>query len=307
MKTLSIIIPVFCNAETLHELFKRLLKVQEILESKGVGVEFICVDDGSRDDSLKILLELKESHKNIKVIKLTRNFGAVFCTKAGIRHVEGDAFVVIAADLQDPPDLIPQMVDQWLAGGKFIICERITRDDPRITRFFAAIYYLMVRCLVIPNFPRGGFDIALMDKVFLPYFINSSKNIFPPILSFWIGYKPQVIKYHRPKRESGSSKWTLGKKVSSFLDVMLGFSIKPIRLISLIGVFVAFTSFIYGGSVIIGAWFNQIDVPGFATIVAMITFLLGLIILMLGFIAEYLWRIYDEVNKRPESVIDQVW
>lgn len=307
MKTLSIIIPVYCNAPSLKRLFKELEALESRLRHKNIAVEYICVDDGSTDDSLVVLAELKEIHKNIKIIKLSRNFGAVFCSKTGMRYVTGDAFVVVAADLQDPPSLIDSMVDLWVKGNKFVICERNTRDDPILSKFFSAIYYFLVRALVLPNFPKGGFDMALMDSTLLPYFVNSSKSIFPSILGYWLGFSPAVINYHRPMRAVGRSKWTLGKKINAFLDVMLGFSIKPIRLISCIGVFVSALSFLYGLMVVLGAIFHGVEVPGFSTIVAILTFLLGLIILMLGLIAEYLWRIYDEVNKRPETVIDEIW
>jgi chromate transport protein ChrA len=137
--------------------------------------------------------------------------------------------------------------------------------------------------------------------------LNSSKSVFTPLLAYWLGYKPDVIHYHRPAREHGRSGWTFAKKFTAFLDVMLGFSITPIRAISGVGAIVALCSFLYGGVVVMGAVFHQIPVEGFATVVALVTFLLGLIIVMLGIIGEYLWRIFDETNKRPETVIEEVW
>ena len=215
--------------------------------------------------------------------------------------------MILAADLQDPPNLITEMVDQWLAGSKFVICERITRDDPLISKIYSKIYYKLLRTFVIRDYPEGGYDMALMDKAFLPYLLNSSKSVFTPLLAYWLGYKPDVIHYHRPAREHGKSGWTFAKKFTAFLDVMLGFSITPIRAISGIGAVVALCSFLYGGAVVTSALFHQIPVEGFATVVALVTFLLGLIVVMLGIIGEYLWRIFDETNKRPETVIEEVW
>jgi len=306
-KKFSVVVPVYFNAGSLPRLFAELGKVEEQLLQRGVELQLIFVDDGSRDESLARLLEFKAGRPGTTVAKLTRNFGAVHCSKTGFRFVEGDAFMILAADLQDPPELILQMVDRWLAGARFVICERSHRDDPLVSRIYSRVYYKLLKLLVIRDYPEGGYDMALMDKAFLPYLVNSSKSVFTPLLAYWLGYKPEVIHYRRPAREHGKSGWTFAKKFTAFLDVMLGFSITPIRLISAVGAIVALGSFVYGALVVVNAFLNRIPVEGFATVVALITFLLGLIILMLGVIGEYLWRIFDETNKRPETVIEQVW
>lgn len=306
-KKLSIVIPVYFNADSLPRLFDEFIKLEFQLDEREVVLELIFVDDGSKDESLARLLEFKNRRSETKIIKLTRNFGAVHCSKTGFRFVTGDAFMIVAADLQDPPELILQMVDRWLAGAKFVICERITRDDPLISKMYSKLYYKLLRSMVIKDYPEGGYDMALMVKAFLPHLVNSSKSVFTPLLAYWLGYKPEVIRYHRPAREHGKSRWTFAKKFKAFLDVMLGFSITPIRTISLLGALVSFASFVYGSSVVIGAIIGNIPVRGFPTVVALITFLLGLIILMLGVIGEYLWRIFDETNHRPETVIEEIY
>ena len=146
-----------------------------------------------------------------------------------------------------------------------------------------------------------------MDKDFLPYLVNSSKSTVPSLLGFWLGFKPEIVPYHRELRKYDKSRWTFSKKLTLFLDVILGFSITPIRAISLLGLIVSILSFSYGGIVVIGGLMNKIPTEGYASIVALITFLLGLIIIMLGFISEYLLRIFDELNKRPEAIIEEVW
>lgn len=306
-RKLSVVVPVYFNAGSLPRLFDEFAKIETLLHERAVSLELIFVDDGSKDDSLARLLEFKTRRQETKVVKLTRNFGAVHCSKTGFKFVTGDAFMIVAADLQDPPGLILEMVDRWLSGSKYVICERITRDDPVASKIYSKIYYKLIRTLVIRDYPEGGYDMALMDKAFLPYLVNSSKSVFTPLLAYWLGYKPHVIHYHRPAREHGKSGWTFGKKFTAFLDVILGFSITPIRAISGLGAIVALCSFLYGGAVVISALFRQIPVEGYATVVALITFLLGLIIVMLGIIGEYLWRIFDETNKRPETVIEEVW
>lgn len=306
MKNMSIIIPVYYNAESLPYLFEELSRIEDALFKRSIGTELIFVDDGSRDGSWDILLDFKKKRKNTKIIKLTRNFGAIHASKTGMQFVTGDCFMILAADLQDPPDLIIEMAEKWLKGSKFIICERIEREDPPLTRLLAHMYYKMLRFFVLKDYPEGGYDLALMDKALLPHLQNSAKNINTPLFAYWLGFKPDRIQYKRRERAHGKSRWTLAKKVKFFLDSILGFSIVPIRMISFIGVLVAFGSIGYGSIILINAFFGNRDVPGFATIAALISFLLGLIIIMLGVIGEYIWRSFDEVNRRPEAVIDEI-
>lgn len=306
-KKLSIVIPVYFNAPSLNDLHKALIQLEQDLLSLDVALELIFVDDGSQDDSFEKLLEIKNVDSRIKVIKLTRNFGSVHAIKTGFRFVSGDCFTVLAADLQDPPDMLLEMVKRWLAGSKFVICERMSRDDPLTTIIFSKIYYKLLRLMVMKDFPEGGFDLALMDKDMLSYMVNSAKNSYMALLAYWLGYKPDVISYHRRPRIHGKSRWTFAKKFKVFVDVMLGFSVTPIRAISAIGAIVSLLSFSYGILVVIFAFIEGNPVAGFPTIVALITFLLGLIILMLGIIGEYLWRIFDETNLRPETVIEKVY
>jgi dolichol-phosphate mannosyltransferase len=306
-KKLSIVVPVYFNAGSLPILFERLQEIESQLTSIDMELELIFVDDGSGDMSLAELFRIKNARPETKVVKLTRNFGAVHASKCGFKFVTGDCFMILAADLQDPPELIMQMVGKWQAGSKFTICERISREDPFLSKIYATLFYWLLHTLVMSDYPDGGYDMALMDKSLLPYILHSSKNLYTPLLAYWLGYKPEVIYYHRAKREHGKSRWTFRKKFKAFLDVMLGFSVTPIRLISAFGAVIATLSFAYGISVIINALLGNVPVAGFASLAALITFLLGLVIIMLGIIGEYLWRVFDEVNKRPEVIIDEVY
>jgi dolichol-phosphate mannosyltransferase len=306
-KCVSVVVPVYWNALSLPLLFDRLEIVERQLVARhGVSLQLIFVNDGSGDQSQDALLDIKVKRPHATVVRLARNFGAVHASRTGFRFVEGDAFVILAADLQDPPELLLEMVPRWLDGSKFVIAVRASREDPLISRAFSWLYYRVLRMLVVPGYPERGFDVALMDRVMLEPMRNCSKNAFTPLLAYWLGYSPSVVSYHRPKREHGRSGWTFTKKIKAFLDVMLGFSVTPIRLISAFGTIVATASFMYGMAVGLAALFGNIPVSGFATLAILITFLLGLIIVMLGIIGEYLWRIFDEVNRRPETVIDEV-
>lgn len=306
-KTLSVIVPVYYNADSLPILFERLRSVEQtLLQRHDVALQLIFVNDGSRDQSQAALVEIKQQRPEATIVRLSRNFGAVHASRAGFGFVAGDAFVILAADLQDPPELLLDMVPRWLGGSKFVIAVRASREDPCLSRAYSWLYYRLLRFLVLPDYPESGFDIALMDRAMLEPMRNCSKNAFTPLLAYWLGYQPDVVSYHRPKREHGRSGWTFTKKIKAFLDVMLGFSATPIRLISGVGVVVAAASFAFGMAVVVNALFGNIPVSGYAALASLITFLLGTIIVMLGIIGEYLWRIFDEVNRRPESVIDEV-
>lgn len=307
LSTISIIVPVYFNEASLPALVEAVREVESQIAARDGAVELIFVDDGSGDGSLAALKQIKAVRPATTIVKLTRNFGAVHATKTGIRFVTGDCFVVLAADMQDPPSLIVEMFDRWKKGSKYVVCARSHREDPLLSRIFSAIYYRLVRMLVARNYPAGGYDMALMDRAFLPYLIDSSKNINTPLFAFWLGFKPDVIEYVRGKREFGRSRWTFGKRVKFFLDSLLGFSILPIRIITAIGAFVSVFSFAYGAVIVINALRGEVVVAGFATLTSLMAFLFGLIIIMLGIIGEYIWRIFDEANKRPEAVIDEVF
>ena len=306
MKTLSIVVPVYFNEESLPILAERLKAVEAALLASDISLELIFVDDGSGDQSWGELLKVKAARPETKLVKLTRNFGAVHASKCGLQFVNGDCFLILAADLQDPPELIPQLAERWRQGSKFIICARISRADPPVSKLFAAVYYWLLRRVVISDYPKGGYDMALMDRTMLLALQTSSKSLYTPLLAYWLGFKPDVVHYHRAPRVYGRSQWTIRKRIKAFLDVMLGFSVTPIRVISGFGAIISVCSFAYGISVAANALAGRIPVPGFAALVTLITFLLGLIIVMLGIIGEYLWRIFEETNKRPEVVIEDV-
>jgi dolichol-phosphate mannosyltransferase len=307
MAKISVMTPVYFNEQSIQPLFVELTKVERALEARGHTLELVFVDDGSGDNSLVELLKVKEQREATKIIKLTRNFGAMSASRAGYRFVTGDCVVGLAADLQDPPELIIPMVEKWEAGAKFVLCARTHRNDPLSTRWTSAFYYWLLRLFVTPHYPKRGFDLALMDKRMMPYIQNAGKHINLPLLEYWLGFKPEIIYYERQSRQHGKSRWSFAKKLKVSFDSILGFSILPIRLISLVGFIISLLSFGYGSLVIVSTLMGRAEVPGFATIVALVSFLLGLVIVMLGIIGEYLWRIYDETNQRPGAVIDEIY
>jgi polyisoprenyl-phosphate glycosyltransferase len=306
-KVLSLVIPVYFNANSLPELFAELQSLELGLLDKGLDLELIFVNDGSGDNSLDALLDIKRRRPATKVISLSRNFGSQAASKTGFRFVTGDVFGVLAADLQDPPEQILRMADQWIAGHKFVISARASRGDPWLTRFFAGIYYRLVRALVVSDYPAGGFDLMLMDKTMLHDMIKSTKHTNVPMYAFWLGFDPVVLYYARRERRHGRSRFSLRKKLKFFVDTFSGFSATPIRILSLFGITVAFLSFLYGVNIVANAMLGNIDIRGFATLVVLISFFSGLILFMLGVLGEYLWRVFAAVNDMPEAVIDRTF
>ena len=193
----SIVVPVYGNEGSLPPLFDALLAVERGLADRGLELELIFVDDGSPDGSLAVLRELKRRRPATKVVKLARNFGAVHASKTGLRYVTGGCFAVLAADLQDPPDLILQMADLWLQGSKFVVCVRQGREDSPPSRLFAWIYYRLVRAIAVRDYPRGGFDLALMGRELLPYMLDSARHVNSPLFAYWLGFRPATIEYVR--------------------------------------------------------------------------------------------------------------
>ncbi len=254
------------------------------------------------------LMKIKQQRPDTRVIKLTRNFGESNAYKAGMKYVTGDCTTRLSADLQEPAELVTEMTDQWLAGSKFVIATRKSRVDPPLTALFAGIFHWLVRKMINKDYPKGGFVIMLLDAALVPYVRGSSKNASAALFAYSLGYKPAIVKYERRKREHGKSRWTFGKKLTGFIDSILGNSVLPIRIISLIGLIVSLLSMAYGSFIVIETILGyRPGVAGFPTMVALISFLLGLVIIILGIIGEYLWRVFDEVTTRPEAVIEEVY
>jgi len=306
-RTVSIVVPVYYNEESLSPLANSLSVVEEQLAEDGVDLELIFVDDGSGDASLNKILAIRKSRPATRVVKLTRNFGAVAASKTGMQFATGDCVILMAADLQDPVELVPEIIHRWREGSKFVICTRATRDDPITSRALSSIYYRIVGRLIIADYPSGGFDIMLMDKELAQHVAHCAPNTNIHMFAYWLGFEPSVLSYDRPPRAHGRSRWTLAKKLKLFTDTMTGFSVFPLRAISVFGLLVAIFSFVYGATVFTGALLDNIAVPGFATIAVLISFFFGLVLVMLGLIGEYIWRIFDNTNRKPEAVVDKTY
>ncbi|SDH58710.1 dolichol-phosphate mannosyltransferase [Aneurinibacillus thermoaerophilus] len=305
-KKFSILVPIYFNELNIPYTVPRLQNLQNILPE--YDLEFVFVDDGSQDNSLSLLLEAKKSDERIKVIKLSRNFGSMSAISAGLHYVTGDCVGIIAADLQDPPELFAEMIKSWESGKKIVMATRSDREESFSQKLFSNSYYFLMDKFAIKNYPKGGFDFVLLDKQVVQELNNiNEKNTNIMSLIFWLGHEQDFIPYVRQKRELGKSRWTMSKKIKLFIDSFVSFSYVPIRFMSLVGFFTALLSFLYGIFAVFNTLTGNITVPGWTSVIGLITFLLGLIMVMLGIIGEYLWRVLDEARNRPHYIIDEVY
>jgi glycosyltransferase involved in cell wall biosynthesis len=265
--------------------------------------ELIFIDDGSKDGSLPEILAARQADPSVKAITFTRNFGQMAAMLAGFKEATGDAVINISADLQDPIELIPEMVDKWEAGSELVICFRSERADSIAARLLSRVAYGLLR-LSLPQIPKGGFDFVLMDRVVMDSFnaIDVRHRFFQGDL-LWAGYRTSFIPYERQKRTIGRSQYNFGKKLKNFVDAILDASYLPIRFISVLGFVTAGLGFIYSITVVISWLAGDTPFTGWAPLMIVILFVGGLIMIMLGVIGEYVWRINEEVRKRPNYVI----
>lgn len=307
MSLFSIVVPVFHNARSLPDL---LVEFQAIADrNPGDDFEFIFVDDGSRDDSLAILKRLAAGEPRMKVAKLSRNFGSNPAIMAGLSLARGDAVGALAADLQDPPGLLHNMIARWREGHKVVIAARRGRGDPFPTSLLADTFYGLFRRFAIKSMPKRGFDFFLIDRQVCAL-INSiqENNAYLMGLILWLGFQPNVVHYNRQAREKryGQSMWTLGRKVKYFIDSFVAFSHFPIRLASAFGILFSLFGLLYAIWVIYTRLALGIEVEGWASLIVVVLIAAGAQMLILGIMGEYMWRNLDETRRRPRFIIEEI-
>lgn len=305
----SIIIPVYYNEGSIEKTFNVLYE-KVISKNKDLTCELIFIDDGSKDNSFNEMLRLKEKHPDlVKIIKLTRNFGQVSAINAGYHHAKGKCMINISADLQDPPELINEMITSHFRDKhEIVIGTRESRDDSYFTAKTSDIFYKLIAKLSFHNMPSGGFDCALISrKVINIIFDKLESNPFWQGQILWTGYEIKYIPYQRKMREIGKSRWTLSKKIKYLIDGVTSYSYFPLRLMSVIGSLVALIGFLYAIVIVLAKIFGDVPFRGWAPIMILILVLSGIQMLMIGVIGEYLWRVLDQVRKRLPYVIDKIY
>lgn len=304
MSKISIIIPVYFNSDTLMLLYEDMK--EKILHKIG-AYEIVMVDDGSEDNSWEVMNQIRERDEHVKCIRLSRNFGEHAALLAGLSHCSGDCAVTKQADLQEDSELILEMYESWKRGNKVVLAVRAQRDDSAVKKFFANMYYGIVRKFIEKKMPIGGFDCYLLDRQVIGVLqMLDEKNSALTLQVLWAGFQSEKIYFHRKDREIGQSRWTLSKKFKLVMDSMMSFSYFPIRFMSGVGVVCAMISFLWIIEVILERLIVGTPIEGWASLMCLILFSTGMILLMLGILGEYLWRTLDASRNRPPFLIDTV-
>lgn len=303
MSKLSIIVPVYWNSDTLMLLYEDMR--EKILGKLG-DYEIVFVDDGSGDNSWEIMNQIREMDENVKLVKLSRNFGEHAAILAGLSACTGDCAVTKQADLQEDSELILEMYDKWKEGNKVVIAVRADRDEGAVQKFFANLYYTLMRKLVIKDMPKGGFDCYLLDRQVIQVLLMlDEKNSALTLQVLWVGFKTEKVYFHRKAREIGESRWTLSKKVKLVIDSMMSFSYFPVRFMTFLGSGYALVALIWGIVLIVQRLSGVEDVAGWTSMMVVMLFSFGVIMVMLGLLGEYIWRTLDAARNRPPFLVDE--
>lgn len=306
MKKISVVVPMYCEEEVAKECYNRLTTICKSLEN--YEYELIFVNDGSVDKTLPILENLATNDKNVKIISFSRNFGHQCAVTAGLKYVTGDAIVIIDSDLQDPPELIPEMLKLWEQENKVIYGKRKKREgESRFKLLSASMFYKTLNALSDVDIPKDTGDFRLVDREVVNTINNLPEhNKFLRGLFSWVGYKQYAFEYERKERFAGKTKYPLKKMLKLAGDGIVSFSTKPLKLLGslgLISILISFIILIYALLSFIFDW-NNIT-AGWTSLMVAITFFAGVQLLSLWMISEYIGRIYDETKQRPQYIIEK--
>lgn len=300
---ISVVIPVYYNQDNLKPLYADLS--EKLFCHNEYDWEIIMVNDGSKDESYAVMKELARKDERLKIYSLSRNFGSHAAILCGLSKCTGDCAVVKAADLQEPTEIVLEMVDRWKKGNNVVLAVREDRQDGMGQTLFANLYYWMVRKTALPDMPKGGFDVYLLDRKVIHVLMQlDEKNSALTGQILWSGFKTEKVYYTRLQREIGQSRWTLKKKIRLVADTLFSFSTLPITFVSVIGTLSCVGAIIWAILVFIFKLMGLIDVSGWTTLFIFNLLSFGIIMLTLGILGGYLWRTFDASRKRPPYIIE---
>lgn len=305
MKRISILIPAYNEEEVLDALIVRLANLAN--ENKGYDFEFLFVNDGSKDKTLEFIRDYAEKDPRVSYINLSRNFGKEIGMIAGLDHAQGDAVVIIDADLQDPPELIPQMIKLWEEGYDDVYAKRKSREgETWIKKFTSRMYYKTLQSVTRIPIQEDTGDFRLLDRRVveaLKQFRESQRNT--KAMFSWVGFYKKEIMYDRDPRAAGETKWNYVKLVELAIDGITSFTTAPLRISTYVGAGVSLFTFLYLLYLVIRTLFFGTDLAGYPSMMAVILFLGGVQLLSLGIIGEYIGRIFNETKQRPLYLIEE--
>ena len=304
-KILSIVSPVYNEAENLGEFYSRVINATDNLN---LEIEIIYINDGSQDSTIDIITKQRQIDNRITIIDLSRNFGKEIALTAGLDYSSGDAVIVIDADLQDPPELIPKLVEKWREGYDVVNAKRIKRKgESLLKKVMSYIYYRLLFYLSDINVPKDTGDFRLLNKNALDALLKlREKHRYMKGLFVWVGFKQKEIEYEREPRFKGKTKWSFFSLFNLAFDGLTSFSIMPLRLASTIGFLSALIGFFYGAVIVFKTLFFHEPVAGFTSLVVLVTFFGGIQLLSIGIIGEYIGRIFNETKNRPLYVVKNI-
>ncbi|MCI8309000.1 MAG: glycosyltransferase family 2 protein [Clostridia bacterium] len=305
MKKISLVVPMYYEEKVVNECYKRLTDVLKKLEN--YDYEIIFINDGSKDKTLDLLQEIANKDKKIKVISFSRNFGHQCAVEAGLNYVSGDAIVIIDADLQDPPESIPEMVKLWEEGNKVVYGKRKTRKGESAFKLFTAkMFYKTLNSLSDVDIPKDTGDFRLVDRDVVEVLKSLPEhNKFLRGLWSWVGFKQTPYEYEREERFAGETKYPLKKMLKLAFDGIIGFSTKPLKFIGTLGLFSIFVSFLIMIYTIVSFVASRNLVTGWASIMVAVTFFAGVQLVSIYILSEYIGRIYAESQNRPRYIIEK--
>ncbi|GAA1805835.1 glycosyltransferase [Planosporangium flavigriseum] len=299
----SLIVPVYRNEDSIHDL---LATVDNMNTELGGQLEAVFVVDGSPDKSAELLASLLPQQRfAARLILLSRNFGSFAAIRAGLQHATGRYFAVMAADLQEPPELALEFFHTLEAGEyDVVVGTREGRADPLASRLSANLFWGVYRKFVVSDMPRGGVDIFGCNAAFRDTLLTCEEaNTSLVALLFWLGFRRKQVAYTRRPREHGSSGWTLKKKVTYFMDSIFAFTDLPVRVLMTFGVIGLAVSVILGLVVLLARLAGLFDVPGYAATILVVLFFGGINALGLGVVGSYAWRAYENTKRRPLAIV----
>lgn len=302
---LSVVVAAYNEEGNLPLLYERIRALD--WAAMGVGREIVFVDDHSRDGTPRVLAGLAAADPTVRVLRFARNFGSHKAFAAGLEHCAGDAAVILAADLQDPPETIPRLLAQWRDGAKVVWAVRTEREgESWSTKFFARLYYALMRRFAEVEPPRGGADFLLVDRAVLEV-LKSAPEKHTSLLALiqWMGFEQREITYVKAARRSGRSNWTLRKKLKLAVDSFVSFSYAPVRLMSACGLVFALAGFCYAAVIVVRALTLHAAVEGWSSLMCVLLIVSGVQLVMLGILGEYLWRAFDETRGRPRYILER--
>jgi len=309
MTKLCVVVPAYNEGESLREFHARLAAVFDQLTGKpDMQCEVLYVDDGSRDDTYAVMCSLRDADARVATLKLARNFGKELALTAGLDAADADAVVVIDADLQDPPELIPVFLDHWRAGFDVVYGTRSTRaGETPLKKFTSAAFYRVMERLSATPVPRDTGDFRLMSRRALDALKRlRERQRFMKGLFTWIGYRQKSVVYERDARFAGESKFNYWRLWNFALEGITSFSTAPLKLATYVGLGTAGLAFVYAIWVFGKALFLGDRVQGYPTLMLVILFIGGVQLMALGMIGEYLGRMYIETKQRPLYLIDEL-